>query len=91
MDLPREAIPNNPLNNPITPQDIICHIVHIPIPNNILDRNVVKIARIIAATGPKNMPHIIINDVTGWTPGRNVKKTRPTTASAANNASSVNL
>lgn len=40
-------------------------------PNNIFDKNVVKIARIKADIGPSNIPQIIINDVTGCTFGMN--------------------
>ena len=58
-------LPNNPLINPIIDQETICHIAHIPIPSIIFDKKVVSTASNIAATGPKNSPHIIIREVTG--------------------------
>ena len=77
-------LPIQPLIKPIIPQAMICHIVHIPIPNSIFDKNVTNMANKIAEKGPKNIPQIIIIDVTGWTFGKNVNTYLPITPSAAN-------
>lgn len=61
----RGIMPINPLSNPIIPHETTCQTVQIPIPSNILDKNVVSIAKIIAAIGPRSKPHIIMIDVTG--------------------------
>ena len=84
-------MPIHPLNKPIAIHEMTCQTVQIPIPSNILDKNVVNIANIIAATGPRNKPQIITIEVTGCTLGRNAKAYLPTTASAASNANNVSL
>lgn len=84
-------LPINPLISPMHPQETICQIDQIPIPKIILDRKVVKIASNTASTGPNNMPHIIISEVTGCTFGKKTKNVRPTTPSAASNANKVIL
>lgn len=58
-------LPNNPLSRPIKPQEIICQILHMPMPNTILDKNVTSMASKIADKGPKMIPHMITIDVTG--------------------------
>lgn len=83
--------PKRPLIIPIKLQDMICQILHIPMPKIILDKKVVKIAKMTAAPGPSIMPQIIIKAVTGWTLGINTRTDLPTTASAANSASKVIL
>lgn len=85
------SFPIIPANIPIKPQETICHIVHIPVPNIIFDRKVMSNARTIPLTGPRNNPLIIITEVTGWTLGMEANAIRPTTASVANSASNVIL
>src|SRR5699024_2719088 len=80
-----------PLITPINPQETICHTVQTPIPNMILDKKVVKMASKIAEIGPSMSPQIMMSDVTGLTLGKKTNKARPTTASVASKANTVNL
>lgn len=86
-----KSLPIIPDIIPMTPQDITCQTVHIPIPNNILDKKLIKRASKNAAPEPKIIPQMIISAVTGCTFGKKTKIERPITPSAANMASNVNL
>src|SRR5690625_5708784 len=83
--------PKIPLIIPINPHEITCQTVQIPIPNNILDKNVIKIDKTKAEIGPKIIPQIMIIAVKGCTFGKKTNKERPTTPSPANIASNVSL
>ncbi len=86
-----KTFPIIPLIKPIIPQATVCHITQIPIPNSILETNVISNDSITAAPGPKIKPVIIIMDVTGCTFGIKTKAYLPTIASAAKIANKVNL
>jgi hypothetical protein len=85
------SLPRSPLIKPITDQDTICHMVHMPIPNSIFDRKAVNNVSNMAAVGPRMRPQTIIIDVTGCMLGRNEKINLPATAKAAKSAMSVSL
>lgn len=84
-------LPIQPLTTPIIPHEIICHIVHIPIPSNKLETNTTITANNNALTGPNMTPAIIMIAVTGCTLGRNANQYLPITASVARIAIRVSL